>query len=279
MKRVFLVGCSRSGTSVVQSLLACHPSVTSFPESDYFTALHRNTRRGRLIELGLATRREQSHLRRWLQRIGRPDLAADVLPQPIRFAPAVHSYIGVLDRMAADAGKGVWIEKTPLHVLYTNLIDRYVPDATVLHLVREGREVVASIHDRAVKYGGPFQGQDDIDVGIDLWNRCMEATIASVRKPNHHIVMYEQFVSDPLGFANRVGSVLGLTYEAADLRQREGQVGSYVLQAETWKRGVGGPIRARTSKFNSLLSDEQRAYVERRLHLSQYDAAASAALV
>ncbi|MGC1525664.1 MAG: sulfotransferase, partial [Phormidesmis sp.] len=36
MKRLFLVGCARSGTTLLQSLLASHPGVASFPESNFF---------------------------------------------------------------------------------------------------------------------------------------------------------------------------------------------------------------------------------------------------
>jgi hypothetical protein len=36
MKRIFLVGAPRSGTTILQSLLAAHPEVISFPESKFF---------------------------------------------------------------------------------------------------------------------------------------------------------------------------------------------------------------------------------------------------
>ncbi|NJL67494.1 MAG: sulfotransferase [Microcoleus sp. SM1_3_4] len=36
MKRIFLVGCPRSGTTILQSLLASHPEIISFPESKFF---------------------------------------------------------------------------------------------------------------------------------------------------------------------------------------------------------------------------------------------------
>jgi hypothetical protein len=39
MKRVFIVGCPRSGTTLVQALLARYPGVHSFPETRFFEAL------------------------------------------------------------------------------------------------------------------------------------------------------------------------------------------------------------------------------------------------
>ena len=278
MNRVFLVGCSRSGTSVVQTLLACHPEVQSFPESDYFTKLHRHTRRSHLIKLGLATRRERPHLAGWLRAIGE-GAKADALPrQPIRFAPAVRSFIGSLDRITIESGRAIWIEKTPLHLLHLDLIERYVPDATVLHLVRGGRDVVASLYDRAHKHAHQFGGQRNIDVCVDLWNRCMDETLATVGKKGHHIVMYERAVSEPLAFVNRVGAVLGLTYTQDDIDRRGSRANDYVRGYEKWKGGISKPVRPQRSKFGVVFDDEQQRHIEGRLHLNAYDAAEAAAL-
>ncbi|MEM9163612.1 MAG: sulfotransferase, partial [Cyanobacteria bacterium P01_F01_bin.4] len=37
--KFFVVGCSRSGTTLLQSLLASHPEIISFPESKFFVDL------------------------------------------------------------------------------------------------------------------------------------------------------------------------------------------------------------------------------------------------
>ena len=38
-KRVFLVGCPRSGTTLLQSMLHAHPSIYSLPETKFFHVL------------------------------------------------------------------------------------------------------------------------------------------------------------------------------------------------------------------------------------------------
>ncbi|MGL6135938.1 MAG: sulfotransferase, partial [Planktothrix sp.] len=40
--RLFLVGCPRSGTTLLQSLLAAHSQIASFPESQFFRCLLEN---------------------------------------------------------------------------------------------------------------------------------------------------------------------------------------------------------------------------------------------
>jgi hypothetical protein len=41
--RLFLVGCPRSGTTLLQSLLAAHPQIASFPESHFLLVTKRFT--------------------------------------------------------------------------------------------------------------------------------------------------------------------------------------------------------------------------------------------
>src|SRR4051794_23668295 len=60
-ERCFLVGCIRSGTTLLQSLLAAHPQVTSFPESMFYR-----------IAVGQAAERARGVLPRTVkQRVGR----------------------------------------------------------------------------------------------------------------------------------------------------------------------------------------------------------------
>ena len=39
MKRIFIVGVARSGTTLLQSMLASHPEIHSFPETHFFVKL------------------------------------------------------------------------------------------------------------------------------------------------------------------------------------------------------------------------------------------------
>ena len=58
-QRIFLVGCPRSGTTLLQSLLAAHPDITSFPESHFFRHLIDN-RRWLHRTFGIASKRART---------------------------------------------------------------------------------------------------------------------------------------------------------------------------------------------------------------------------
>jgi hypothetical protein len=48
--------------------------------------------------------------------------------------------------MARKQGVNRWAESTPLHLLYLPLIKKVIPDALVIHIIRDGRDVTASLH-------------------------------------------------------------------------------------------------------------------------------------
>jgi len=52
----------------------------------------------------------------------------------------------VMETIARKQGVERWAECTPLHLLYLPLIKRLIPDALVIHIIRDGRDVAASLH-------------------------------------------------------------------------------------------------------------------------------------
>ncbi|MGH9642068.1 MAG: sulfotransferase family protein, partial [Terriglobales bacterium] len=52
----------------------------------------------------------------------------------------------VMETIARKQGMPRWAECTPLHLLNLPLIKRVVPDALIIHIIRDGRDVTASLH-------------------------------------------------------------------------------------------------------------------------------------
>lgn len=52
----------------------------------------------------------------------------------------------VMDSIARKQGVPRWAECTPLHTLYLPLIKKLLPEALVIHIIRDGRDVAASLH-------------------------------------------------------------------------------------------------------------------------------------
>jgi len=251
--------------------LASHKSVTTFPETQFFSAVTR----GRLpykqvlAYLGIATGKEVDCLKKVLKRFGREDLIPLLPEQPWQFKECVAIYLSVLDHITVEEGNKLWVEKTPLHILRLDLIEEYVPSPLVVHIVRNGCDVVASIVDRYRKNSEMFKEQD-IDYGIDLWNKCIVETEKWIDKENHYVVEYEDIVRDPLNALNRIGGEINLKFEKSDIMNRDDAVERAVLDSEPWKSNVYGKIKER-SKYESIFDNDTIYYINNNLEIDIYN--------
>ncbi len=266
----------------MQSLLAAHPRIVSFPESSFFarTIGNSNSRmfgrslrgvngmRRRLREsLGIASSGSRRSVRQFLQEIGREDLICKLPQSRRRIKPQTQAFLAILDQLAADAGAQVWVEKSPEHLHYIQEIERFAPDARFLHLVRSGPDVVASLYDVAKRYPDMHWGRfyTDIDQCIERWGVCVRTTRECLARPNHLLVRYESLVAETEQTVRDICSFLGVEFVEDMIANREDAVSSLVTKKESWKSGVRGQIvDANASKFQKLFNEsEQRHIVER----------------
>ena len=127
-KRLFLVGASRSGTTILQALIASHPEIHSFPETSFFILAigEASVWRQRFARLGLATGKERWAIHRFLRQIERQDLFPLVSKRPLLLRTAVDGFTHVLDFLTLEEDRSMWVEKSPLHFYYINFIQEYV---------------------------------------------------------------------------------------------------------------------------------------------------------
>jgi hypothetical protein len=195
--RILLGGCSRSGTTFLQGLLAKHPHIFTFPETGVF--LKALGMRGTLLpwaHLGLTLGKERKALAKLLDRVGDEVPTPPPLPpRRFRMGPSLKGVAEFLDELARAAGKDIWLEKTPRHVLHAARIRALVPDSAFIHILRDGRDVVASMVDRARKFPEEFSRQSDPSYGIRQWNQSLRATEVAMNDPGHILVLYESLAA------------------------------------------------------------------------------------
>ncbi len=115
IRPAFIVGCARSGTSILGEVIALHPRITYLYEESAIW--------NRLFP-------------------GRPDhrlTGADARPEVVA---DLHEELG---KRITDPKRDFLVEKNPKHTLRIPLLDAVFPDCRIIHLIRDGRDTVASL--------------------------------------------------------------------------------------------------------------------------------------
>jgi len=283
--RLFVVGCARSGTTLLQSLLAAHPAVLSFPETAVFSRLlgggvmrsFRVETPGRGIVATEADRPPASVHRRTqlayrratdlLDKLGRRELERILPIRSNSTRQFADGFIGVLDRLALDQGKSWWVEKSPENVRFVREILELVPGAKFINILRDGRQNVTALYDMARKYPDRFWVKyRDLDEAIERWNICVRYTRGLLDLPEVLLVRYERLVSETEAVVEEVCRFAGLPFRRDMIERRADAASAVVTAREPWKADVLAPMRAAPEdKFNEVFTADQRAYVEARL--------------
>lgn len=106
---------------------------------------------------------------------------------------------------AIAAQKHRWVEKTPQHIRHLSKIMTWIPGAQILLIIRDGRDVAASMKNR---YG-------NVDIGIREWVESNQLGEKFWDKPNVHVIKYEELVLDFENVLNDAMDFLGESYEDA----------------------------------------------------------------
>ena len=160
---------------------------------------------------------------------------------------------------AADGRR--WIEKSPQNIFCVRQIDRYVADARIVHVVRDGLDNVASIIDAADhhdSFRGRFQGPDRVRRATAYWNNCLRISASSVGRARHVVVRYEDVVEFGAEALRPVAEALDVTITREMLVYRTDGI---VRPGEEWKLQPDQSIRPQPSKFTTALSADEQASV------------------
>lgn len=244
-------------------MLASHSGIMSFPETHFFGSLAPKPwfRPGPIVvdpKLAGARFAAAGDL------LGVPE-AAESMPAGSRLKRRwVRSFVEMLDRLTSDAGKDIWIEKTPEHLALAPMIQRYITDSVFVHILRDGQSVVGSLIDVTRKHPERWGGQWSAEKCTTVWNRAVKHHRRLMNRPGHVLVRYETLAAEPERTLRRLCDRLGLAYEPSMLSAEASN--SVIAPDEQWKASVGGGSRGvAPSKLDNLLSEPERRLVVQRL--------------
>lgn len=251
-QRVFVVGCPRSGTTLLQSFLAAHPAVRSFPETHFFYRLPAAA----TAPVGPDLLADLPQVAGFL---GRPGTAWP--PQPTAGA-AVEAFLATADAVTAAAGATAWVEKTPANLYAIDLVEALVPGARFVHIVRDGADVVTSLCANAAGWGSSYT----VDQALDLWSECVAISELHRGRPGHHVVGYADLAQHPEPTLRAVCAAVGFDYDPAMVAGRAEAARGLIKDFEHWKGANVGPLEyAPRARFARAFDAPTRARIEQRV--------------
>lgn len=184
MRAAFIVGVARSGTSILGEIVAKHPDVSYRFEPDAFW------RRGK-----------SDHHR---------DVGGGLTPT------AVETARGIIKRVTWP--KAMYVEKNPWHILRIPLVRAVVPEAKIVHIIRDGRDVACSMvpggidHLKSSNWHELVRAYDGPELYARVWQEAIAIALADLEGTDHLEVRYERLVAEPETEARRVMEYLGLDW-------------------------------------------------------------------
>jgi hypothetical protein len=229
-----VVGAARSGTTLLRVMLDSHPELAIPPETGFIPSL-----------AALAARGDELR-RQFVDTVVRyPNwnyfgFSADDLDRGLRQVRPFTLSDGIrcFYRMYAERlGKLRWGDKTPPYCEHLITLERLLPEARFIHMIRDGRDVALSLR------GLWFSPGDDMTTLARYWVQ----SVSAAREQGEHCrryleVRYEDLIMNAPQVLQRICDFIDLPYDPMMLRYHERAQG-YLDDLQT-RRSADGKLLA-----------------------------------
>jgi sulfotransferase family protein len=245
---VFIVGCPRSGTTLLRHMVGAHPQIAITPEA-HWIPLWFEQRKGLTPEGDITCElitELLAHPKFALFRLGHEELISLLESgQPMSYAAFV---TGIFDCYGMARGKKLVGNKTPDSVRRIETLHALWPDARFVHLVRDGRDVALSLMNwprvRDKKPGTfPTWNKDPVSTAALWWelNVCCGRNAGKWLGPElYYELRYESLIANPAEECTKICAFLGLPFDEAILRFHEKPEEGMPPQGSEWQPVTAG---------------------------------------
>lgn len=230
--------------------------------------------------------------------------AATVVEEIVAGPPTLGSALGIVFRSYARRfGKPRWGDKRPSYFKHMDVLLRMWPDAQFVHLIRDGRDCVASLKEMPWYKLGPMHA-------ISAWREAIDYGRRYARRlgpDSFYELQYERLVSDPATELSGLCAFLGEDYDPGMAEPQDiakltvppqkkwhsrtqtavtsGRVGSWTHRLEPWEislaeavmgtrlqaygyelSGAPRPTPAQLAKFTKVATHRQLTQRKRSVH-------------
>ncbi|WP_214109449.1 sulfotransferase family protein [Acrocarpospora catenulata] len=226
---IFVVGCPRSGTTLLQLMLHSHPRIAVPPETRILVQVYRARRQ-------FGDMREPANRRALAKRIalGSRTQFRDLEVDPDAFIRravdgpgSLGSIIGLVYQMFAERhGKVRWGDKRPPYIRHLDAVLAMFPDAQIIHLIRDGRDCVSSLKEMPWFKGDTYEAVHRWAEAIDIGRKV------KLPADSYYELRYEDLTADPVGALSGLCTFLGEEYDPA--MREPYKVADVVPQHKDW---------------------------------------------
>jgi Sulfotransferase family len=225
---LFIVGCARSGTTLVRRIVDAHPEIAITPEMhwishyvNFFKNQNRLVTPELVSELAGHKRFAQFEIPR--QQFEGLLVSGEALPYPAFLNRVFGLYGEIKNKPLVGNKTSGYVRRIPaFHSLW--------PDAKFGHIIRDGRDVCLSILNwkKGYRTAGRYSSweEDPVSTTALWWERKVRKGRedgAALGPGLYHEMLYEDLVDDPERECKRLCEFLGVPYDDAMLRFHEGR--------------------------------------------------------
>jgi glycosyltransferase involved in cell wall biosynthesis len=184
----FIVGCARSGTSILGELIASNPNVKYiFEASNIWELGGMGENESHRLTAQHATKPVKRQIREWFE------------------------------KQAGDAG--ILVEKSPRNSLRVPYVKEIFPEAKFISIVRDGRDVACSMvpgcggsewnHLKPPSWQEYFKNYSGAIRCAHVWKQVLEITLEDLPKVPHLQIRYEDLLASPQSIAKAIFDFMG----------------------------------------------------------------------
>jgi sulfotransferase family protein len=263
---VFIVGCARSGTTLLRLMLSAHSRISISSEGAYIYRL-----RSRLASYGdLSDPRHLKALHQDMvplletERFLSVPSSDQLLDWVEQFGPDVRSIITFYGtwqaRIEGKERLAWWGDNAPYHVYHIPFFNHLFPASKVIFMIRDPRDAYASSK-AALGY--------DLHTAVGQWEKTLldgalaESYLGTARVRQ---LKYEDLVTAPRARLQDLCAFLGVEYEEPMLSYHHSDAAKAVARLNHHKNLLSPVFTTSVRKYHQVLTREEIAAIHSRLY-------------
>lgn len=258
---VFIVGCPRSGTSFLYHLLLSAGGFAEFrTQMNVFDVLEPI-----YGDLGVMSHKKKM-MKEWLQSKAFHVSGLDAVEVEAKVLSECHSAADflriVMDMVAHKQGVKRWIDSTPTNIPHMHRIVKEFPDARIVHIIRDGRDVALSLDKQGWSRPLPWDKKKSLLAAGIYWEWIVRKgrKYGAMLSSNYMEVRYEELVRDARQSLTRVSEFIqhDLDYD----RILQARVGSVKNPLTSFKEDLNDGNFTPVGRWKDKFPPEQLAWFE-----------------